>query len=287
MDCTSAVSEAGLPNRGSLSRAPPADYSSREPLRASPPPPGQGDSGMWRCTWGSGLRVWGWRGAACPVRFWSWRASRRGVAAEQPAGRWSAARGTQSAFPLDARVAQDVLLFQHDRGRFFRLLGLFCAGQGLFWTSLAHFAFHSLRPPGAERAGSEAPLTERPVPTLPAGAILDSGSNKWRFGFTGACLSVGFLILIAGYFFARRSIRRIVLHRGGQEVTLTTYYLFGLSSSFTVPLRHISCVSHRSEVPAMIPIKIKGRPLYFLLDKQGKITNAKLFDITVGAYRQL
>lgn len=97
----------------------------------------------------------------------------------------------------------------------------------------------------------------------------------------------GSLILLAGFVFARRSVSRVLLHRGGQEVTLTTYYPLGLTSSFTVPLRQVSCMSHRSEVPAMIPLKVKGRPFYFLLDKEGRITNAQLFDITVGAYRNL
>ncbi|XP_007441147.1 transmembrane protein 223 [Python bivittatus] len=112
------------------------------------------------------------------------------------------------------------------------------------------------------------------------------GSNKWRYGFTASCLSVGTLILVAGFFYARRSVSRVLLLRGSQEVTFTTYYLFGFTSSFTVPLRHISCMSHRSEVAAIIPVKIKGRPFYYLLDKQGEITHTPLFDITVGAYRE-
>ncbi|XP_053305019.1 transmembrane protein 223 isoform X2 [Spea bombifrons] len=95
------------------------------------------------------------------------------------------------------------------------------------------------------------------------------------------------LILAAGLLFSRRSVSAVTLHRGGDRVTIVTAGLFGFGSSFTVPLRHISSMAHRSEVPAMIPLKIKGKPLYFLLDKQGQVSNAKLFDITVGAYRKL
>nr|XP_056709444.1 transmembrane protein 223 [Euleptes europaea] len=250
---------------------------------------------MLRCTWGGGVRAWGARGpglfggrlgAPCPVRSWSWAARGRSSAGKTP-WRREAARGAQDSSPLDARVPRDVLLFQHHRVRFFRLLGLFCAGQFLFWTYLAHFAFHSLRAAGAKRPDSDPRREGRPLPALPGGAVLDPGSNKWRLGFTASCLTVGCLIVVAGFVFSRRSVSRVLLHRGGQEVTLTTYYLFGPSSSFTVPLRHISCMSHRSEVPAMIPLKVKGRPFYFLLDKQGRITNAKLFDVTVGAYRKL
>lgn len=74
-----------------------------------------------------------------------------------------------------AAVSRDVVLFQHDRSRFFRLVGLFCAGQGLFWAYLAHFAFTALRPtPGP---GPDDPLRPR--------------DNKWRFGFTASCLTLG------------------------------------------------------------------------------------------------
>nr|XP_034954267.1 transmembrane protein 223 [Zootoca vivipara] len=255
---------------------------------------------MLHCTWRAGLRIgglagggsrgcvvwrlWGPTGPQHTVRFWSWGA-RRAHGAELP-WRWGA-RGVQTAFPLDTNVSRDVLLFQHDRGRFFRILGLFCAGQFVFWAYLAHFAFYGLRDVGASRPEPDPQHGERPLPTLPGGATIQLSSNKWRFGFTASCLTVGSLILAAGFVFSRRSVSRILLHRGGQEVTFTTYYPLGLTSSFTVPLRHVSCMSHRSEVPAMMPLKVKGRSFYFLLDKQGRITNTKLFDITVGAYRKL
>lgn len=76
-----------------------------------------------------------------------------------------------------AAVSRDVVLFQHDRSRFFRLVGLFCAGQGLFWAYLAHFAFTSLRPTPGPGPGPDDPLRPR--------------DNKWRFGFTASCLTVG------------------------------------------------------------------------------------------------
>lgn len=48
---------------------------------------------------------------------------------------------------------RDVLLFQHERGRFFTVLGLFCAGQGIFWASLAVAALP--RPPAPVRPPDE------------------------------------------------------------------------------------------------------------------------------------
>uniref|UniRef100_H3ABZ8 Transmembrane protein 223 n=2 Tax=Latimeria chalumnae TaxID=7897 RepID=H3ABZ8_LATCH len=186
---------------------------------------------------------------------------------------------------MSSAVSQDVLLFQHQKKVFFRLLGFFCVGQFVFWTYLAHFAFTSLKDIGYKDTvivGEEG----KKLPKL-GGVSLNLGSNKWRYGFTVSCLTVGWVILAAGFIFSRRSVHKVLLHRGGQQVTFSTYYPFGTTSSFTVPLREISCMAHRGEVPSMIPVKIKGRPFYFLLDKQGQIYNAKLFDITVGTYRKL
>lgn len=141
---------------------------------------------MLPCTW---LRLW-----SCPaVRTW------RAQGAWKAAG-WRGAGRLQPApfFPLDPQVPRDVVLFQHDRRGFFRLMGLFCAGQGLFWGYLAHFAFHTLSHSGAtpESTQKEAgPDPEhaggRPKPTLPGGASLNLGSDKWRLGFTASCLTIG------------------------------------------------------------------------------------------------
>lgn len=98
---------------------------------------------------------------------------------------------------------------------------------------------------------------------------------------------VGILVLGAGVLFSLRSVRSVMLLAGGKQVALTTHAPFGLGAHFTVPLNQISCMAHRGEVPAMLPLKIKGRRFYYLLDKTGHFPNVKLFDNTVGAYRSL
>uniref|UniRef100_A0A286ZMH2 Transmembrane protein 223 n=1 Tax=Sus scrofa TaxID=9823 RepID=A0A286ZMH2_PIG len=158
----------------------------------------------------------------------------------------------------DAAPPRDVLLFEHERGRFFAVLGLFCAGQGVFWASLAIAAL--TRPPAPARP----PDTESPDR-----GRLDLRSALWRYGLALGCGTI------------------VMLRAGGKQVTLTTHAPFGLGAHFTVPLNQVSCMAHRGEVPAMLPLKVKGRRFYFLLDKAGHFPNTKLFDITVGAYRSL
>ncbi|KFO69177.1 Transmembrane protein 223, partial [Cuculus canorus] len=168
---------------------------------------------------------------------------------------------------------RDVVLFRHDRTRFFRLAGAFCVGQGLFWAYLAHLAFTFLRP--APGPGPEDPFRPR--------------DNKWRAGIRAGFEALGSLIVAGGCFLPLRAIRRVTLLRGGDSVAIATHgpLGFGTGRTLTVPLRNLSCRAHRSEVPAAIPLRIKGRPFYFLMDKRGHIPDPRLFDLTVGAYRKL
>ncbi|XP_051002028.1 transmembrane protein 223 [Acomys russatus] len=175
--------------------------------------------------------------------------------------------------PLQNGVPRDVLLFQHERGRFFAVLGLFCAGQGIFWTSVAVAALSR-------------PLIRIPT-EAPNRGYLDLRSALWRYGLAVGCGTMGALVLGAGLLYSRRSVRSVMLLAGGQQVTLTTYAPFGLGTRFTVPLNQVSCMAHRGEVPAMLPLKVKGRRFYFLLDKAGHFPNTQLFDNTVGIYRSL
>ncbi|KAL2094721.1 hypothetical protein ACEWY4_009440 [Coilia grayii] len=204
-------------------------------------------------------------------------------------GQWidpisSNSRKGLSTFSTNTAVTKDIVLFEHDRTRFFRLLTLFCGGQFLFWTYLAHFAFTGLRD---THGGSN---ESRKVRSEIGGWFsfdMNLGSNSWRFGFTVGCLSIGGAILGLGILFSRRSVSRVILHRGGGMVTVSTQSPLGPSKarSMTMPLSQVACHAHRHESPSFIPLKIKGHTFYFLMDKEGKINNVKLFDITVGAYR--
>ncbi|NXK01399.1 TM223 protein, partial [Corythaixoides concolor] len=190
-------------------------------------------------------------------------------------GAMAAARAAAAAALEVTAVPRDVVLFRHDRGRFFRLAGFFCAGQALFWVYLAHFAFTRLRPAPAPATGADDPLRPR--------------DHKWRLGFTASCLTLGSVIAVTGCLFPLRAVRRVTLLRGGAAVAIGTHGPFGLGRgrTVTVPLRHVSCRSHRSEVAAAIPLKVKGHPFFFLLDKRGQLPDPRLFDVTVGAYRKL
>lgn len=80
----------------------------------------------------------------------------------------------------DVTPPRDVLLFEHERGRFFTVLGLFCAGQGVFWASLAVAAL--ARPPVP---------AQPPDAEFPDRGRLDVRSALWRYGLAVGCGAIG------------------------------------------------------------------------------------------------
>lgn len=191
----------------------------------------------------------------------------------------------RNAFTSTA-VAKDVILFEHDRTRFFRLLAIFCGGQFVFWAYLAHFAFTSLR--DTRKISGEAQKVRTELGGL-FSFDMNLGSNAWRYGFTLGCLIIGGGIVGLATLFSRRSVSRVILHKGGGKVTVSTQSPLGppRAHHLTVPLTQVACHAHRQESPSFIPLKVKGYKFYFLLDKEGTLNNPKLFDITVGAYRPI
>ena len=70
-------------------------------------------------------------------------------------------------------------------------------------------------------------------------------------------------------------------------MTFVTHTPLGKHRMITVDLNRVSCLDHRLSDRAFIPIRVKGKWLYYLLDKKGTFTNPSAFDRTVGLYRDL
>lgn len=201
---------------------------------------------------------------------------------------FSVAQRQRAGLCTSAQLSRDVTLFEHNRTRFFRLLSVFCGGQFLFWTYLAHFAYTGLRDTGGSKQKGE----DKAKTTGLAGMWsfeMNLGSSAWRYGFTAGCLGIGAGIVGLGILFCRRSVHQVILHQGGKMVTVCTQSPLGPGKGrrVTIPLSQVACYAHRQESPSFIPLRVKGHKFYFLLDKEGTVNNAKLFDVTVGAYRSL
>lgn len=95
----------------------------------------------------------------------------------------------------------------------------------------------------------------------------------------------GPMILVLVVFFSGRTIRRIILHKGGKEVTFVTYNLNPSRQVFTESLENMSCKTSR-KYRSTLPLSIKGKRFYYFIDTDGEILNENLFDFTVGIKRE-
>lgn len=85
--------------------------------------------------------------------------------------------------------------------------------------------------------------------------------------------------------FTLRSVRYLVLRKGGESVTFVTYAPFGQNRMMTVALENVSSQEIRRNAKSQLPIKVKNRFLYYILDMRGEFRNTSLFDYTVGLKR--
>ncbi|XP_076282799.1 uncharacterized protein LOC143210128 [Lasioglossum baleicum] len=97
---------------------------------------------------------------------------------------------------------------------------------------------------------------------------------------------VGPLIFWALYLSASRYIKYIILHKGGQEVSIVTYHLYKDQTVLKIPLNEVQSIVARKDMKTYIPMKIKGKRFFYLLDCTGTILNGRLFDNTIGTLKR-
>ncbi|XP_076661743.1 uncharacterized protein LOC143365448 [Halictus rubicundus] len=93
---------------------------------------------------------------------------------------------------------------------------------------------------------------------------------------------MGPLICWALYLSASRYIKYIILHKGGQEVSIITYHLYKDQIVLRIPLNEVQSTIARKDMKNYMPMKVKGKRFFYLLDFSGKFLNGRLFDNTIG-----
>lgn len=182
----------------------------------------------------------------------------------------------QLPYDTNTKVVKDVIMFKHDNVTFFKMLNAFALAQFFFWTYLSHFCFTRLR---------DTPVNREKKEDQPWWRNINLGENKYKNTLAVLCFILGYGILAGSWMFTLKSVRFLILRKGGKEVTFVTYGPFGNNRIMTVPLQNISCEESRKSARVQIPIKVKGHLLYYMLDMRGEFTNARLFDITAGLKR--
>ena len=84
-----------------------------------------------------------------------------------------------------------------------------------------------------------------------------------------------------------RSVRYLVLRKGGENVSFVTYAPFGHNRIIDVPLKYVSAQEARANATSSLPIKVKNMSFFYILDMRGEFLNKKLYDYTAGLKRIL
>lgn len=87
--------------------------------------------------------------------------------------------------------------------------------------------------------------------------------------------------------FTLRSVRYLIFRKGGNKVAFVTYGPFGINRIMDVPLNCISAVHLRNTQASSLPLKVKGKPFYYMLDNRGIYTNPEIFDHVINLKRRV
>jgi uncharacterized membrane protein YccF (DUF307 family) len=180
-----------------------------------------------------------------------------------------------SALEVNTKVVKDVILYRYENPKFFRIVNIFALCQFGFWTYLSHFAFTTLK---------DAPVP-KDADNLPWWRRINLGENKYRNTLTVLSFLIGYGILTAAWLFTLKSVRYLILRKGGDKLTFITYTPFGKNRMITADINKVSSQESRQNARVQLPIKVKDYRLYFVLDMRGEFKNPKLFDHTAGLKR--
>lgn len=185
---------------------------------------------------------------------------------------------TKTIHDVNTNVIKDVILFKYENPKFFRYMNIFAVVQYAFWSYLGAFAFTSLRdaPIDKSKIKEDTPFYQR----------INLGENKYKNTLSIIALVVGGSSLGMIWMYTLRSVRYLILNKGGKSITLITYTPFGKNRMMTVPLQDVCCKESRNLARVQLPLKIRNRWMHYMLDMRGEFKNTLLFDSTAGLKRR-
>ncbi|XP_030755410.1 transmembrane protein 223 [Sitophilus oryzae] len=182
---------------------------------------------------------------------------------------------SQKIIDVNTNVVKDVILYKSENDRLLKILNVFGLFQFGLWSYVSLTAFKTLKNvPGGE-------LDEDAV----WWKKINLGESKYRNGLTIITFALGWSILTLTWAFTLRSVKYIILRRGGQQATIVTYTPFSKNRLLTLDLNNISAKETRAAAKSFLPLKVKDYYFHYLVDMKGEFKNPLLFDNTVGLKR--
>ncbi|XP_059160184.1 transmembrane protein 223-like [Physella acuta] len=183
---------------------------------------------------------------------------------------------SQLDFHSKRNIVKDTQVYFHSDDAFYKILSYFGIFQMVMWSYLSLFAVQQIK---------VNPVKD--VSNLPLWKRLLYKEGQYKNALSLLSLTVGAAVLFISLTYPRRAIKSLWILKGGQDVKVTTYSWLGKTQTFQTPVEHISCMQSRAGVGQHIPLKLKGKNFYFLVDKKGSFPNVELFDFVIGVKRRI
>ena len=179
-----------------------------------------------------------------------------------------------------ASVHQATVLYENSQQRplLFVFIGALSLLQMGFWTYLAAFAYSHLEEERLRGRGESADQV-----SLPSGRVLSS--PKWRAAASMVALTAGVFFAYTANMLAFRTVLRLSFMKHSNMVALATYTPWGTTRVVMTPLTSVQCCKgSRIDTLPQVALKLKGYPLYFLLDKKAGtfLEPTNLFDSIIA-----
>uniref|UniRef100_A0A2S2NCS7 Transmembrane protein n=1 Tax=Schizaphis graminum TaxID=13262 RepID=A0A2S2NCS7_SCHGA len=184
----------------------------------------------------------------------------------------------ESIFNLNTNVSKDVLLYKSSSDKTYKMISVFSIVQFGFWITVAD-SYNVL-------LNKEPDNNENHQPISWVDKIKSRGKIA-TLGIPIACLCMGTTLIAICSVYTMKSVKMLVLCKGGDNLSITSFGFFNRNITTTIPLETVSCAVGRNSSGQNIPLKVKGKWFHYTLDKNGKIYNPKLFDYTAGLSRNV
>ncbi|XP_047534790.1 transmembrane protein 223 [Vanessa atalanta] len=184
---------------------------------------------------------------------------------------------TKTIHDVNTNVVKDVILFKYENPKFYMYMNIFAVVQYMFWTYLGLFALQNLR---------DAPVDKSKITDdTPWYRKINLGENKYRntLGALSIIIGTGSLAMI--WMYTLKSVRLLILNKGGRHLTFVTYAPFGSNRIMKVPIEFVCCKDNRKSAKVQLPLKVKNTFMHYMLDMRGEFKNPLLFDCTAGLKR--
>lgn len=189
---------------------------------------------------------------------------------------------TKSKAPLNidtTKLVKDVIVYKYENPSYFKYLNIFAVGQFIVLSYFAQNTLANLRntPVDEQKEGYE---------KLVWYEKLNLGKDSVRMIISAACFLIGFGVLSICWLKTLRSVRYLIIRKGGNEVSFVTYGPLGTNRIKTVPLNCIQGMEDRTKATAYLPLKVKNINWFYVLDVRGEYRQKEIFDHVINVNRK-